>query len=242
MAEETLYDSEAMRRFAGIELGDDRIHDERTILHFRHLLERHGLTEAIFAVENAHLADKSITLRSGTLRSGTLVDATMRRCDDATMINAPSSTKNKALARNGDEFVKNPSNRPCGGPDRTKSAIRTPNPAQKRRSSRYLGAAEHVEQTFLNPICWLGRTCRRSPIPARPGLCSTTAKAQAPLRAGDHVRSRLETGGSPYQPSCSLILGCRRRSSPWDIEMPPEAGSFHRQSLSASPLRHLSYL
>jgi len=69
MAEETLYDSEAMRRFAGIELGDDRIPDETTILNFRHLLERHGLTEAIFADVNAHLADKGITLRSGTMVS-----------------------------------------------------------------------------------------------------------------------------------------------------------------------------
>jgi IS5 family transposase len=86
MAEETLYDSEAMRRFAGIELGDDRIPDETTILNFRHLLERHRLTEAIFAEVNAHLADKSITLRSGTLV-------------DATIIDAPSSTKNKAKAR-----------------------------------------------------------------------------------------------------------------------------------------------
>lgn len=86
MAEETLYDSEAMRRFAGIELGDDRIPDETTILNFRHLLERHGLTEAIFADVNAHLADKGITLRSGTLV-------------DATIIDAPSSTKNKAGTR-----------------------------------------------------------------------------------------------------------------------------------------------
>lgn len=86
MAEETLYDSEAMRRFAGIELGDDRIPDETTILNFRHLLERHGLTEAIFAEVNAHLVDKGITLRSGTLV-------------DATIIDAPSSTKNKAGAR-----------------------------------------------------------------------------------------------------------------------------------------------
>ena len=67
MAEETLYDREAMRRFAGIELGDDRIPDETTILNFRHLLERHGLTQAIFADVNAHLVDKGITLRSGTL-------------------------------------------------------------------------------------------------------------------------------------------------------------------------------
>jgi len=86
MAEEMLYDSEAMRRFAGIELGDDRIPDETTILNFRHLLERHGLTEAIFAEVNAHLADKAITLRSGTLV-------------DATIIDAPSSTKNKARVR-----------------------------------------------------------------------------------------------------------------------------------------------
>ncbi|MBV0893589.1 IS5 family transposase [Paracoccus sp. Z118] len=86
MAEETLYDSEAMRRFAGIELGDDRIPDETTILNFRHLLERHGLAEAIFAEVNAHLTDKGITLRSGTLV-------------DATIIDAPSSTKNKARAR-----------------------------------------------------------------------------------------------------------------------------------------------
>jgi transposase, IS5 family len=86
MAEEMLYDSEAMRRFAGIELGDDRIPDETTILNFRHLLERHGLTEAIFADVNAHLADRGITLRSGTLV-------------DATIIDAPSSTKNKAKAR-----------------------------------------------------------------------------------------------------------------------------------------------
>jgi IS5 family transposase len=89
MAEETPYDSDAMRRFAGIELGDDRIPDETTILNFRHLLERHGLTEAIFADVNAHLADKGITLRSGTLV-------------DATIIDAPSSTKNKAKARDPD--------------------------------------------------------------------------------------------------------------------------------------------
>ena len=67
MAAETLCDSEAMRRFAGIKLGYDRIPDETTILNFRHLLERHGLSETIFADVNAHLADKGITLRSGTL-------------------------------------------------------------------------------------------------------------------------------------------------------------------------------
>jgi IS5 family transposase len=86
MAEETLNDSEAMRRFAGIELGDDRIPDETTILNFRHMLEKHRLTERLFAEVNGHMADKGITLRSSTLV-------------DATIIGAPPSTKNKAGAR-----------------------------------------------------------------------------------------------------------------------------------------------
>jgi IS5 family transposase len=73
-------------RFAGIELGDDRIPDETTILNFRHLLEKHQLTEKMFAEVNRHLADQGITLRSGTLV-------------DATIIDAPSSTKNEAKAR-----------------------------------------------------------------------------------------------------------------------------------------------
>ncbi len=89
MAEESLYDSDAMRRFAGLELGDDRIPDETTILNFRHLLERHALTEAMFAEVNAHLAERGVSVRSGTLV-------------DATIIDAPSSTKNKAGKRDPD--------------------------------------------------------------------------------------------------------------------------------------------
>ena len=86
MAEEMLYDSDAMRRFADVELGDDRIPDETTILNFRHLLEKHQLTEKLFAEVNGHLSEQGITLRSGTLV-------------DATIIDAPSSTKNEAGAR-----------------------------------------------------------------------------------------------------------------------------------------------
>lgn len=89
MAEESLYDSDAMRWFAGLELGDDRIPDETTILNFRHQLERHALSEAIFSEVNAYLAENGMTLRSGTLV-------------DATIIDAPSSTKNKAGKRDPD--------------------------------------------------------------------------------------------------------------------------------------------
>jgi IS5 family transposase len=80
-AEDAIYDSESMRRFAGVELGDDQVPDETTILRFRHLLEKHGLSEAIFHEVNTLLAEKNLLMKSGTIV-------------DATIIAAPSSTKN----------------------------------------------------------------------------------------------------------------------------------------------------
>ena len=53
-AEEALYDIQSMRSFAGLELGRDAIPDETTILNFRHLLESHDLTKAIFAAVRVH--------------------------------------------------------------------------------------------------------------------------------------------------------------------------------------------
>lgn len=85
-AEDALYDSESMRRFAGIELAEDAIPDESTILRFRHLLERHKLTEQIFAEVRALLEEKRLLLKSGTIV-------------DATIIAAPPSTKNAEKAR-----------------------------------------------------------------------------------------------------------------------------------------------
>lgn len=85
-AEDAIYDSESMRRFAGIELSDDKIPDETTILRFRHLLEKHGLTEAIFEEIKDLLQGKGLLLRSGTIV-------------DATIIAAPSSTKNRTESR-----------------------------------------------------------------------------------------------------------------------------------------------
>src|SRR5439155_19446479 len=80
-AEDALYDIEPMRRFAGIELAEDTIPDESTILRFRHLLEEHQLTEKIFAEVRSLLEEKKLLLKSGTIV-------------DATIISAPSSTKN----------------------------------------------------------------------------------------------------------------------------------------------------
>lgn len=87
--EEALYDIESVRRFAGIELGEQEIPDESTILNFRHLLEKHGLTEKLFDQVNAYLSEKKLLFRAGTIV-------------DATLIHAPSSTKNKDKKRDGE--------------------------------------------------------------------------------------------------------------------------------------------
>jgi transposase, IS5 family len=68
-AEEMLYDSESMRRFARIELGDDRVPDESTILRFWHLLEQHQLTARIFQIANGLLERKSKLPRQGDTRT-----------------------------------------------------------------------------------------------------------------------------------------------------------------------------
>jgi len=69
-----------LRQFAGLNL--ERIPDETTILNFRRLLEKHELAAGILAVINGYLGDRGLSLRQGTIV-------------DATLINAPSSTKNK---------------------------------------------------------------------------------------------------------------------------------------------------
>jgi len=85
-AEDMLYDSEAMRRFAQVDLLDDRVPDETTILRFRHLLEQHQLTAQMFAAVKTLLETKRLLLKAGTIV-------------DATIIAAPSSTKNATHTR-----------------------------------------------------------------------------------------------------------------------------------------------
>ena len=85
-AEEALYESVSMRQFVGIDLGREPAPDETSILKFRHLLERQGLGKALFDRVNECLASCGLKVAGGTIV-------------DATIIAAPSSTKNKAQAR-----------------------------------------------------------------------------------------------------------------------------------------------
>jgi len=84
--EDALYDSQALQRFARIELDAEGVPDATTLLKFRRLLETHDLCKGLFTAINADLAARGLLLREGTLV-------------DATLIAAPSSTKNAKRAR-----------------------------------------------------------------------------------------------------------------------------------------------
>ena len=84
--EEALYDSRAMRQFVGIDLGREPVPDETTICKFRHLLEAHQVGEQLFARIGAYLAAQGMKVSQGTIV-------------DATIITAPSSTKNRRKER-----------------------------------------------------------------------------------------------------------------------------------------------
>ena len=84
--EDALIEVATIRHFAGIELIRDRIPDERTILAFWHLLEKHDLGQQIFETVKPHLKKRGMAMKQG-------------RIIDATLISAPSSTKNKTGER-----------------------------------------------------------------------------------------------------------------------------------------------
>jgi IS5 family transposase len=84
--EEAVYDSQAMRRFVGIDLGHEPAPDETTVCRFRHLLEAHDLGRRLFDQVQRHLAENGLKVTTGTIV-------------DATIISAPSSTKNREKAR-----------------------------------------------------------------------------------------------------------------------------------------------
>ncbi|MFX1671013.1 IS5 family transposase [Paraburkholderia sp. A2WS-5] len=84
--EEALYDVQLYRDFAGLDSGMTRLPDESTILRFRHLLETHGLAAQMLTLVNAILVEKGLMLKTGSVV-------------DATLISAPSSTKNDSGTR-----------------------------------------------------------------------------------------------------------------------------------------------
>ena len=84
--EEALYDSAVMRSFVGIDLGREPVPDETTVCRFRHLLEEHGLGGQMLKTVNLHLQSRGVRITTGTIV-------------DATILHAPSSTKNREQKR-----------------------------------------------------------------------------------------------------------------------------------------------
>lgn len=84
--EDAIYDRNSFKRFLGIDLISDRVPDKTTILNFRHLLEKNELTKCLFNEINNYLQEKNLLLKEGT-------------AIDATLISAPTSTKNKDRKR-----------------------------------------------------------------------------------------------------------------------------------------------
>jgi IS5 family transposase len=84
--EDALYDSQALRDFVGIDLSRESVPDATTLLKFRRLLQDNDLTRALFDEINAHLSEQGLLMRAGTIV-------------DATIIAAPSSTKNAGKTR-----------------------------------------------------------------------------------------------------------------------------------------------
>jgi len=85
-AEEALYDSRSLRHFVGIDLGREPVPDETTICKFRHLMEKHNLGDQLFHLVNQYLQENGLKVSRGTIV-------------DASIISAPSSTKNKKKER-----------------------------------------------------------------------------------------------------------------------------------------------
>jgi len=139
--EEALYDSRAMRRFVGIDLGREPAPDETTVCKFRHLLEAHNLGDQLFALIAEYLEENGLTVNTGTIV-------------DASIIDAPSSTKNKDGKRDPEMHQTKKGNRwyfgmkaHIGVDSRTKLIHSVAATAANVHDSQLLGDLLHGEET-----------------------------------------------------------------------------------------------
>ena len=143
-AEEALYDIQSMRAFCNLDLGRDAIPDETTILNFRHLLEAHALTKAVFEAVAVHLE-----ARGALLRGGKIVDATL--------IAASPSTKNAVGQR--DPQMRSSKNEGAGVlwavKEKAKPGHRLTG-RQRARNRRFGKVRAKVEHVFCVMKCQFG--------------------------------------------------------------------------------------
>jgi transposase, IS5 family len=146
-AEEALYESPVLRRFAGVDLGRAAAPDETTILRFRHLLEQHDLCGKMLDTVNLYLDRKGIRITTGTIM-------------DATIIAAPSSTKNSTGERDPEMHQTKKGSSGTSGPRRISAWI-----ARKASCTRY------APRRPASPTC----TCWPTYCTARSARCGEMA-------------------------------------------------------------------
>ena len=187
--EEALYDIEAMRRFVGIDLGREAAPDETTICKFRHLLERHDLGAALFQEINAHLGAQGIQVSGGTIV-------------DATIIDAPSSTKNREGKRDPEMHQTKKGNQwyfgmkgHFGVDSRTKmihAVIATP---ANTHDSKVLGGLLHGEETRVwGDSAYTGkREVITATAPAAQDYTQKKNHRHRSLSAAEHAANRYKS-------------------------------------------------
>ena len=186
--EEALYDSSAMRRFVGIDLGREPVPDETTVCRFRHLLEAHDLGQQLFDEVRRHLAAKGLKVATGTIV-------------DATIISAPSSTKNGEKARDPEMHQTKKGNQwyfgmkaHFGVDSRTKlihAVVATPANAA---DSTVLPELLHGQETRV----W-GDQAYRGPAGRDPRACAQGSGLRQPPLSPSRCRRRGRAGQKPHQ-------------------------------------------
>ena len=196
--EEALYDSQAMRGFAGIDLAVDAVPDETTILNFRHWLERHDLAKGLFEEVGAMLEERGLLMRQGTIV-------------DATIIAAPSSTKNKQKARDPEMHQTRKGNqwhfgmKAHVGVDVASGLVHT-----------VVGTAANEPTSRRRRRCCTARRKLSSVMPATPGRTSgpnwrtATCRGTSPSSAASSKLCRKPCGSWPNRSSARS-----RRCAPW---------------------------
>ena len=187
--EEALYDSRAMRQFVGIDLGREPVPDETTICKFRHLLEAHQVGEQLFARIGAYLAAHGMTVRRGTIV-------------DATIIAAPSSTKNRQKERDPEMHQTKKGNQwyfgmkaHLGVDSRTKLIHSVAATAAHVPDSQVLPKLLHGQETRVwGDAAYSGqRDVIRHHAPGAQNFIQTKAHRHRPLSEAERARNRTKS-------------------------------------------------
>lgn len=187
--EEALYDSRAMRRFVGIDLGREPVPDETTICKFRHRLEAHNLGDQLFVLINEYLQENGLKVSTGTIV-------------DATIIEAPSSTKNQDKARDPEMHQTKKGNQwyfgmkgHIGVDSQTKLIHSVAATAANVHDSQLLGELLHGKETRVwGDSAYTGQDDTiREHAPHAKDLTHQKGNRQRPLSAEEKARNKIKS-------------------------------------------------